>query len=752
MGGANYRATCSAVDDPVSIGPSVRPGSRAGIIRCMASDHDRSSIGVGVLLALVALSFAGRFLPGPSTWGFHLHAYLPLAFTVVWLVLAVVVFLPQFQRRTGEFLEFVGQKGVSSALGPVVLAAIFGCAFAVLSERVYFLGDGYLIGELIEKGMPFRSFDNMDYLAHFQLYKSLRNPLDPEPVRSFEIYRWGAVLAGVLGTLLLSFLAALLDWKAWQKGLLILLFLFSGPAAMFYGYVESYGYLFVFMSAFLLSGVLVLQGRFPLWAASLFFGLAAFSHLTAAFGAPALLFLALAAPGSSRVRGLLLGLGPAVLVFLGSVAAHVATGYDHDFFRREFLEAKNTKSLWVPLTGPHGLLSIEHWRDLLNLGLLSLPVPLALVAIRARTILEGARLRLVQFLLVHAASVGVFLLLIDRKLGGARDWDLFAAHGFGIVLLAVWAIGDAVGGREGAGSRGVVPALARVALPAAFLLSVPWFLLLHLESASIARFTDIAAGFPAFPRAYAYEELGKYYRNHREVDLALEMYEHCVETFPGNGRFHVLLGSMYIQKAAIAQDETEKLSYLTQAEAAYREGARLQGSNPAPGTYVNLARSLALQDRWEEAVDAYGRASELNPSDADIWEDLGHALLRVRRLEDAIGAYSNAIALNPAQQVRRQLGAAYLGLGRFDEAEAVFRDGLRLGEEPKQLRYGIGASLVGRAERAIQRGEVPNLEGLAEAEQMLRSVVTADPSDKEAAALYQRLRQLSSNQLPASGQ
>ena len=35
---------------------------------------------------------------------------------------------------------------------------------------------------------------------------------------------------------------------------------------------------------------------------------------------------------------------------------------------------------------------------------------------------------------------------------------------------------------------------------------------------------------------------------------------------------------------------------------------------------------------------------------------------------------------------------------------------------------------------------------------MLRSVVTTDPSDKEAAALYQRLRQLSSNQLPASGQ
>ncbi|MEZ4651877.1 MAG: hypothetical protein R3E97_24375 [Candidatus Eisenbacteria bacterium] len=560
----------------------------------MASDHDRPSIGVGVLLALVALSFLGRFLPGPSTWGFHLHAYLPLTFTAVWFVLSVVAFLPPFQNRSGQLLGAVGKFGVSSALGPLVLAAVFAGLFTMLSERSYFMGDGYLVGELIQQGMPFRAFDNMDYVAHFQVYKSLRSPIDPGKVSSFEIYRWGAVLAGVLGTLILSFLSALLRWNDWQKALVVLLFLFSGPAAMFYGYVESYGYLLVFTSAFLLSGVLVFQRRLPLWVASTFFGLAVFSHLTAAFAAPALLFLALFAPGTSRIRSLVLGLGPALLVFVASIVAHIALGYDQEFFRREFLEAQNTKNLWVSLTGEHGFFSAQHWIDLLNLGLLSLPVPLAIVALRFQRIVRGIRLRLVQFLLLHAASVSIFLLFLDRKLGGARDWDLLAAHGFGIVLLAVWALADGAE-TDGSAVRERVPALAKAAFPAAFLLSVPWFLLLHLEGPSIARFTDVAAGFPRFPRAYAYEELGKYYRNHNDVDRALEMYERCVETFPGNGRFQVLLGSMYMTKASGTQEETERRELLPGRprppigrEPAFRSPSR----PPSPGsTWRGVSRS-----------------------------------------------------------------------------------------------------------------------------------------------------------------
>jgi tetratricopeptide (TPR) repeat protein len=411
---------------------------------------------------------------------------------------------------------------------------------------------------------------------------------------------------------------------------------------------------------------------------------------------------------------------------------------------------------------------------------------------------------------VHAAFLAIFVLFIDRKLGGARDWDLFAAHGFGLVLLAVWALGarmesprspataelrsaesrgaesrgaesqgaelrgaelqppgpQSAGGRSsglrdskpqkpkpqkpkpskaraGAGPRAsAVPVLARAALPAAVLLSVPWVVLLHRESGSIERFTDVAAGFARFPRAYAYEELGKYYRKADDVDHALAMYELCAETYPANGRFHVLLGSMYVRKYAKVSDAEEKKTYLEKAEASYREGARLQENDPHAITLINLGRCLSMQGKWDEAVAALGQASQLEPSDPETWASLGHALLQTERLDDAIGSYENALRLNRRQAVRRELGAALLATSRYEEATEVFREGLRQGENRPVLEYGLAASLVAQADRARRQGEVPSLEGMAEAEQLLRAILQQNPGDADAQAVYERLRMI----------
>lgn len=720
----------------------------------------RDIVGVVVLLGLVALSFVGRFLPGAHTWGFHLHAYLPLLVTAAWLLLAVVLFLPPVQQRIGGFITETGPRLLFSPVGPWVLAVAAGVLFAVLAERSYFMGDGYLVGELVERGMPFRSFDNMDYLLHFQIYKSLRNPLDPGAVSSFAIYRWGAVVAGSLGVLLITYLARLLPWQPWQRFLVVALFLVSGPTAMFFGYVESYGFLLVFLSAFLLAGVLALEGRFPLWVASLFYGLAAFMHLTAAFAAPALLYLAQSGPQRPAFRRWLLALGPAAIVFLVSVLAHVATGYDEDFFRREFLEAKNAKSLWVSWTGAHGFLSLEHGRDLANLALLVLPVPLVLVLLRARTVLGGIGGTDVQFLVVQLGALLVFVLGIDRKLGGARDWDLFAAHGFGLVLLAVWALGrdtseadptmksEGSAGARSAGARrratsAPAPVLARLALPAALLLAGPWVFLLHYEAGSVRRFTDVAAGFARFPRAYAYEELGKYYRKAEDVERATRMYELCVETYPTNGRFHVLLGSMYIRKYGLAQTPEEKAVWIGKAEASYREGARLQESDPHAVTYINLGRCLALQGKWAEAVEAHGRASQLDPNEQDNWVSLGNAFLKTGRGDDAIGAYSNALRLDPRLEVRAQLGAALLSRMRFEQAEEVFREALSLGrEERRLLRHGLAAALVGQVEQAVTNGVAVPRGAAREGEELLLGILAESPDYEDARRLLGHLMSL----------
>ncbi len=692
-----------------------------------------------LLLLLPVLLFLGTFLPGPATWGINHLAYMPSAFVVAWLGVAVILLLPPVQARLRDlFSGPLPQFFVESWYGPIIAAAAATVGFAVFNERAFFMGDGYLVGELVEKGLKFRAFDNMDYRLHFEIFRSMQDPMSTEQVSSFEIYRWGAVLAGFLGTLVMGLLISHLAWEPWRKLLAYTLFLFSGTAAMFYGYVESYGYLIVWMSAFLVSGVLVMQKRWPLWGASAFLGLAAFFHLTASFAGPALLFLIARAPKHSLPRRILEGLLPAALIFGVSVAAHLSAGYDMHMFRTEFLDAKNTNNLWVPLTGERGLLSLYHWKDLVNLGLLAKPVAWALVLGGLGYIWSRKADRAIQFLLVHTASMAVFVVLIDRKLGGARDWDLFAAHGFGLVLLGALGLG-AVRLKGGSGA----PRAAVLAATVGILMTVPWIGLLHAETRSIDRFVDVAADFPRFARAYAYEEVGKYHRKAERLDEALEMYELCVQTYPTNSRFHTLIGSMYVRiHGKLDPNSPQAAEFLDKAIAAYEEGVRLEGEKPRVLTAQLLAKAYITKKDYVGAIDAHRRLLEIDPTTAENWANLGYCHLQLGQFGEALEAYDGALRYNRRLHVRHQQGAALLALGRFPEAVTAFRIGLQLGEDNPSMRYGLASAIGGTIEGQVESGEPTPVSLFDEAEGILRGLLQTHPQDSDMRALLGRITAL----------
>ncbi|MEZ4651338.1 MAG: hypothetical protein R3E97_21610 [Candidatus Eisenbacteria bacterium] len=521
---------------------------------------------------------------------------------------------------------------------------------------------------------------------------------------------------------------------------------------MFYGYVESYGYLLVFTSAFLLSGVLVFQRRLPLWVASTFFGLAVFSHLTAAFAAPALLFLALFAPGTSRFRSLVLGLGPALLVFVASIVAHIALGYDQEFFRREFLEAQNTKNLWVSLTGEHRVLSAQRWIDLLNLGLLQ-PSGSAYdrgVA-RFQRIVRGIRLRLVQFLLLSTPRASRSSCSSSTGSSAGRGTGISSPRtGSG---SSSWRSGPWLKGRRrmGVPCARRVPALAKARFR-------PRSSLGAVSSCSTWRAVDPRVS-PMSPlgstsRAYAYEELGKYYRNHNDVDRALEMYERCVETFPGNRRFQSP-ARLDVHDEGLRHAGGDRTARASPGRprppiggAAFRSPSR----PPSPGsTWPGVSRSRTGGRKRPAPTAGPRRTAPSDPRDLG-----GPPEPRCSASGDwrtrSVPTGDAASPSTPATRCGDRSGPRTWGRTRtVRRGAAVFRDGLRLGEDPKVLRYGIAASLVGQAERAVQNGEVPSVEGLAEAEQILRGALGVDPNDQEAQALYQRLRLLSSSPPAGSG-
>lgn len=747
MAGPTNQETAHLPASPAEPGSSLAP-SRGG----------PAVLPILLTLPLVLLA-AGRFLPGPQAWGFNHLAYLPGWVFGAWVAAALLIgtlLLPGVQsaacsRLAGVLPRFLFER----PWVPWALTVLAGGVFFLLRERSFFMGDGYLVGELVDRGVPFRAFDNLDYLLHYQIYKRFGE----EGVRfsSFDLYRGGAILAGMLAVATWLRLAGRLSWSPWRKATLVGLLFFAGPAALFFGYVESYSFLFLFLTAFLMSGLLVLEGRAPLWLASTFFGLGLAFHLTALFTAPALLVLAWCAPGRRPGRRILEASVPPALLFLVAVLLHIAEGFDAAWFRREFIDAQNSKSIWIPLAQGRGLFTAYHWKDLFNLALITVPASLLVTLAAARRLRILAREPRFLFLLVQVASLAFMSLAVDRKLGGARDWDLLTAHSAGLILLAAMLLPGiaAPGAGEGAPgpvkveptprargkARGGTLPIARTpadrphpivpfVLGVSFLVAAPWVVLLHWEDRSIQRFVDVVADFPDFPRGYAYEEVGKYYRKAGDLVRAQALYEKAVATNPSHARIRVLLGSVYYNSGNVEA-----------AAKQYQEAYRI---DPKGYMAVEMLGQLAMmQKRYEDAWGWYEKLSDLRPEQVSTWEGYGFAALRTQRWEKAVVGLRRAVELDPENQpYLHEIGLALGQLGRFEEAVKLFQVLLARPDVRPETRLALAWTRLEMARRLAGEGRGVPVAWLDEAEKQLKVVLEQRPGNTEALEIQRALRSM----------
>jgi len=290
----------------------------------------------------------------------------------------------------------------------------------------------------------------------------------------------------------------------------------------------------------------------------------------------------------------------------------------------------------------------------------------------------------VQFLVVQILSVMFFSLVIQRKLGDARDWDLLAAHFAALPLLAslLLARSRSSDGRE-----------AVLVLSAALLVSLPWVVLNTQEAASVTRFTEVTAGFPPFARGYAYEGLGKYYREKGNDGQALAMYRLGAESCPGNPRFHKLLGSSYLEAAELEErNSPERNAWLEKAAASYAQS--LAGNPDQDTVRENLGRILIQTGNFESAAQQYLELTDRKPQQASVWASLGFCQLQLSADAEAVSSLNRALELDPRLKVRRYLASALLNLGEVQSAQDACRLAVQNGEPgATQLQARIAARL-----------------------------------------------------------
>jgi tetratricopeptide (TPR) repeat protein len=104
--------------------------------------------------------------------------------------------------------------------------------------------------------------------------------------------------------------------------------------------------------------------------------------------------------------------------------------------------------------------------------------------------------------------------------------------------------------------------------------------------------------------------------------------------------------------------------------------------------------NLSKVGRYEEAIQAFGKAIEIDPQDAVAWIFKGDALSELGRYDEAIQAYEKAIEIDPQDaDAWYSKGAALSELGKYDEANQAFDKGIEINPQDAVAWYYKGIIL-----------------------------------------------------------
>jgi protein O-GlcNAc transferase len=159
----------------------------------------------------------------------------------------------------------------------------------------------------------------------------------------------------------------------------------------------------------------------------------------------------------------------------------------------------------------------------------------------------------------------------------------------------------------------------------------------------------------------------------------------------------------------------------------------------SPHLYFHLAESLRLSERYEEALEAYGRSLEAEPDFAEARLAHARCLSEAGRWQESLEECERLLAVNASVELAFLRGKALLGLARYEDALAAF------GQVPPaftDVQQSRGAALagLGRLPEALDaaEAELARQPGSAEAHGLRAAVLVELGRLEEGLAAYQQ--------------
>jgi tetratricopeptide (TPR) repeat protein len=122
-------------------------------------------------------------------------------------------------------------------------------------------------------------------------------------------------------------------------------------------------------------------------------------------------------------------------------------------------------------------------------------------------------------------------------------------------------------------------------------------------------------------------------------------------------------------------------------------------------TLYNLGAALAAQGRFDEAIENYYKALELNPNYAYALNNLGIALANKGRLDEAIQNYRKAIQVNPNfSEALNNLGVALAVKGQLDASIEILHKAIQVSPNSSDALNNLAWALATSPNDKLRNG------------------------------------------------
>ena len=151
-----------------------------------------------------------------------------------------------------------------------------------------------------------------------------------------------------------------------------------------------------------------------------------------------------------------------------------------------------------------------------------------------------------------------------------------------------------------------------------------------------------------------------------------------------------------------------RLGFYSDAVTALRQAIESGGASKAQ-IYCDLGASLNAQNQYQDAVEVFQQAIEIEPQNPLIYNNLGNALKMLAQDDEAIRCFQKAIALDPSFAIAmNNLGLAMVERGDFAEAVDIFSQALNINHKFADAINNLGAALwkLKRFPDALERFEL----------------------------------------------